>query len=79
MKQETITILTCIPVWACPEAPREQQNPIKEECPTCKKEMWVSEKKRFLREKDNMRCLCMLCTVKEFGTDIVPIDINKTH
>ena len=75
----------CIPVTACPEHPSDQMNCIKELCPACKNEIWVSEKKRALRDNLKLRCLCLVCLFNAMIADgidpknIELVDIGNSH
>lgn len=53
----------CIPVHACPEHPTDQSPCIKMDCPYCKREMWVSKKKREILYKDpkRVKIYCLEC------------------
>jgi hypothetical protein len=52
----------CIPVWAHPTHPKDQSSCVIRDCPTCGKEMWVSEKKRaHLATRMNVEIHCLKC------------------
>jgi hypothetical protein len=44
------TLIICIPLSYSKAPPKDQINCVIEKCPKCKKEMWVSEKKRNIRD-----------------------------
>lgn len=78
-------IIVCKP--SSLEAPKDQENPQVEECPSCKRGMWVSDKKRKIRKNyPQALIICMLCGLKiEKGRrdlGIPPsefIDLNKIN
>lgn len=73
------TIVGCIPVSRLAQAPTDQSPCIKEKCPLCEKDMWVSEKKRAMRDKSpqNVEIYCFLCLVAQFVKQgINPSDIE---
>ena len=73
------TIIACAPVWIAPEPPPEQVGCKEEPCPRCGQGMWVSEKKRAIREK-GIDCMCMECVVRETqGMDTDVVDILNRH
>ena len=73
-------LIGCIPVKYHPTVPDDQSTPItQEDCPECGEKMWVSRKKRELRDK-GIPCMCMLCVVAEMdGVEHDVIDINNRH
>ncbi len=73
-------LIGCVPVSLCPVEPSDQSTPItKEDCPDCGEKMWVSRKKRELRDK-GLPCKCMICAVQELGdVEHDVIDINNRH
>ncbi|HWW39858.1 hypothetical protein [Pedobacter sp.] len=80
-------LIGCIPVDAQPTHPDDQEDCIIEKCPLCKKDMWVSKKKRRLRDNTillkKVQIYCLLCLAKEaieqgVLDDLEMIDIAKT-
>ncbi len=75
------TIVACIPVSHHPTEPTDQSTPItKEPCPQCGEEMWVSAKKRQLRDV-GFDCVCMPCIIRSDmrdGTLRELVDIGST-
>jgi len=76
----------CVPLYWLPTHPTDQKNCVIEQCPRCKVDMWVSEKKRALREADEdalVLCgMCVFAVAEEMGMnpkDIPLLDINNTH
>lgn len=76
-------MIGCIPLWAMPTKPDDQVDPVEESCPECGTKMWVSAKKRTLRDM-GVPCMCMECLVPllhkadgDGGYDI--IDIGQTQ
>ena len=72
----------CIPVYACPEPPNDQSPCIKQDCPHCNREMWVSEKKRNIKKcnpkKVKIYCLeCLAVGAMNQGYEPELLDIGK--
>ena len=79
MTREAQMIIGCIPVRLCPEEPTDQSKPItQEECPDCGAMMWVSARKRKLRD-GGTQCKCMICVVKELDDQHTMVDLNKLN
>ena len=53
----------CIPVYACPEQPKDQSPCVKIDCPHCNRSMWFSEKKRKIRDfcPKKVKVYCLEC------------------
>ena len=59
-------IIGCIPLEAQETPPKDQSACVIEKCPICKKNIWVSEKKRQYRDiKLNVKIYCLVCIVVE--------------
>jgi hypothetical protein len=74
----------CIPVWAHPSHPTDQSPCIILDCPTCGKEMWVSEKKRayFAEHQDTIEIHCLQClahAAHDQGLNPELADISDVH
>jgi hypothetical protein len=77
MSKEVMYVL-CIPVKYSPEPPKEQKNCLIEGCGKCGDEMWVSEKKRAMREKGNKKTLKILCAICVFNEYVkLGYDVSK--
>lgn len=63
MTGNLLNIIGCIPFWAKCTPPSDQEDPQIENCPDCKKPMWVSRKKRHLRNTNNYATVCMPCAL----------------
>ena len=83
-------VIICMPVWYSPKPSPEQSNCLVEQCPECNIDMWVSERKRAIRDKAkvdgsyNVKVLCGMCAVKhkilserDGATTITDVDISK--
>lgn len=83
-------VIICIPLWYMAEPPLEQSDCLVEQCPECTTDMWVSERKRAIRDKakiegnHNVKVLCGVCGLKhkicserEGATTITAVDISK--
>lgn len=71
----------CIPRYASPIAPQDQSPCVTAECPHCKRLMWVSEKKRQLKEslgkKAKIYCLeCLARAAHAQGLETIIYDIG---
>ncbi len=61
----------CAPLSLCPNPPDDQQDCVVEKCPQCDVDMWVSIKKRKIRDnakikkKNDVKVWCGICVVKE--------------
>ncbi len=82
MKTDKFIYVGCIPVEAHPEHPTDQSPCVKEICPHCKRDMWVSEKKRKIREtcprKVKVYCLeCLAVGALNQGMEPTLFDIGK--
>ena len=53
--------LGCIPLSEFKSSPKDQPGCEIEDCPECKKGMWVSKRKRELRDNKNMKTICWFC------------------
>lgn len=76
----------CIPLNKKPTPPTDQSPCIVEDCKECGEPMWVSEKKRKIRETTpNAEIVCFVCLAKAaikqgYTTeDIELADINKLN
>lgn len=80
-----IGIIGCLPKADYPIEPPNQPGCLLENCPACKREMWVSEKKRQLRiEYPKLIAMCMRCAVvamkmleDDDGDEAVHVDLSK--
>lgn len=71
----------CIPVEYHPERPTDQSFCIVEKCPHCHHDMWVSERKRAMRETmPSFKIYCFICLViaaKVAGIEPELMDIGQ--
>ncbi len=62
MKLDKSFYIGCVPVHVSPNHPTDQTPCIQEDCPHCKRPMWVSEKKRAMRKKiPTAKIYCLEC------------------
>lgn len=67
MKKEEpeLAIIGCLPTAEMPTAPSDYDNPCKGNCEQCKREVWLSDKKKAVRSvMPNSVYLCMYCVVE---------------
>lgn len=64
MTEQRNMIIICLPLALCPQKPDDQVDPVVEDCPECSQPMWVSARKRKLRDL-GVRCACMVCLAPE--------------
>lgn len=69
-------IIACIPTKLCPIAPVDQPGCEEEKCPECGQGMWVSSKKRLIRD-GGVPCQCMECVIRSTNGEPRIIDISK--
>ena len=59
--------IMCIPVSMSPHPPTNQPDCEIEDCPKCGNQMWISRKKRMMRDKTQshyiVKCWCMDCLI----------------
>jgi len=60
--------IMCPPLSKMPQPPHDQPGCEQENCPNCGLPMWVSRKKRLMRDKYKthyiVKCWCIICLVK---------------
>lgn len=71
-------VVMLMPVSQMAKPNPHYQNPAIEKCPSCGTDVWMSDRKRVLRETGH-ECLCGLCCIKKYGPFIDVIDITKPH
>jgi len=79
-------LIGCIPLHAQAKHPKDQEDCIIEKCPLCDEDIWVSKKKRGLRDNailhKKVKIYCLLCLAKEaikqdIVDDVELFDISK--
>jgi hypothetical protein len=76
-------LIGCLPVSLQSYAPTDQSPCIIEKCSLCNEDMWVSERKRKLRDtQDNVKIYCVVCIINEAnrqGLEAEVIQLNEMN
>ena len=71
-------LVMLLPVSEKPEPNPSWGNPEKEFCPGCGIQVWMTDRKRALRDTGH-ECLCAHCCIKKTGPHFQFINIAKPH
>jgi len=72
----------CIPLWSQKHHPTDRSPCIIKKCPSCKKEIWVSEKKRDMKTNNptKVKIVCLTCIAQnaiDNGLEMDLVDLNS--